>query len=315
MTRRIFTLLLTFIYLQTHAQNDFKGELKKLADIVTQQIKQKGNKRCAVVSFTDMQNNETELGKYLAQQFNGMLFRNGLDLVDRRRIDVLMNENQMSAKGLLDPKTQVKLGELAGIEVIIVGSTTPLEKTIELVISGIDIAKGSSIAAAEGSIPRTDALNNLLSSSIVEGERKSAVQNIPPLPNVATQDNSNNLMGDKKLDLLKESCFNGNGNQGQVCFENQMAKALVLYAIRGVTDYTPDILIGKDTRNCSPLIFTGSGYGKKINFNTTYQFYFHTTEEDTQRRYGKMSVVVEGSKLLVRVINPDRLYLSRTKPD
>ena len=201
--KTVLTLLMMTFCFMAQAQNEPKIELKKLADDLTQQIKEKGNKRLAVASFTDMQNYETELGRYLAQQFSNVLIRNGLDVVDRSRIDVLMNENKMSAKGLLDPATQAKLGKLAGIEIIIVGSTTPLDKTVELTISAIDITRGSSIAATDGAITRTEAINNLLRSNV--GKENGSIHDSPFVPMTPNQDVGSALMGDKKLDLPKET--------------------------------------------------------------------------------------------------------------
>lgn len=309
----ILTFVCCIFCLIASAQNDYKTEIKKLADDLMQQLKQKGNKRLAVASFTDMQNNETELGKYLAQQFSTALIRNGLDVVDRSRIDVLMEENKMNAKGLLDPKTQAKLGQLAGIELIIVGSTTPLDKTVELNVSAIDITKGSSVAATDGTITRTEAINNLLRSNVGNSGGNGSAQNTPFVPITENKDVANVLMGDKKMDLSRETCFSrGDHYLGQVCFENVLKQPLVLYLINRTSfkKYSPNTLIGTNARNCSPLILTG----KDSNQNTDYDFFFHTTEqEENNRKYGKMTVTVEGCKVVIRAINSDRLYLSKTK--
>lgn len=307
----ILTLLLGMFCLTALAQNDYKAEMKKLADDLTQQLKQKGNKRLAVASFTDMQNNETELGKYLAQQFSSVLIRNGLDVVDRSRIDVLMDEKKMGAKGLLDPKTQTELGKLAGIEVIIVGSTTPLDKTVELTMNAIDISKGSSIAATDGTITRTEAINNLLRSNVGSGGNGSS-QNTPFVPITQNQDIANALMGDKKMDLSKETCHNGGYYYGQVCFENILKQPLVLYYIKGSSNYIPETMFGANARNCTPLLYTGTTSVQNAN----YEFYFHTTEEEHNNwKYGKISATVEGCKVVIRAINTDRLYLSKTQPN
>jgi TolB-like protein len=306
----ILTLLLIVFCFVADAQNEPKAELKKLADDLTQQIKQKGNKRLAVASFTDLQNNETELGRYLAQQFSNVLIRNGLDVVDRSRIDILMNENKMSAKGLLDPATQAKLGRLAGIEIIIVGSTTPLDQTVELTISAIDITRGSSIAATDGGISRTEAINSLLRSNI--GKENGSVQDSPFVPVSSNQDVGSALMGDKKMDLPKETCNKGVSYFGQVCFENLLKQPLVLYYIDGPRNYVPKTLFGANARNCTELIYTGAS----SNQNVSCAFYFHTAEEEASKwRYGKMSVIVEGCKVVLRAINTDRLFLSKNKPD
>ena len=306
-------LLYLTIIPSLRAQSDFKQELKKLADDLTQQIMQKGNKRLAVASFTDMQNNETELGKYLAQQFSGFLIRNGLDVVDRSRIDVLMKENKMTAQGLLDPQTQVKLGQLAGIELIVKGSTTPLDKTVELTISGIDISRGSAIAATDGSIPRTEAINDLLRSKT--GSGNSSTGDTPFIPKVDNQDIMGALMGDKSIEMKKGSCEDYGDYIGQVCFENTLKQPLVLYKIIGGNKpYFPNMLIDVNGRNCTEIL----NYAYKVNKleEVSCSFYFHTAENDeSKRQYGKMPVNMEPCKTKVRVINSSRLFLSKTQPN
>ncbi|MFN8349484.1 MAG: FlgO family outer membrane protein [Spirosomataceae bacterium] len=295
------------------AQTDFKQELKKLADDLTQQIKQKGNKRLAVASFNDLQNNETELGKYLAQQFSGFLIRNGLDVVDRSRIDVLMKENKMTAQGLLDPQTQVKLGKLAGIEIIIVGSTTPLDKTVELILSAIDITRGSAIAATDGTITRTEAINDLLRSKT--GSGNGSTGDTPFIPKVDNQDIMGALMGDKSIEMKKGSCEDQRDYIGQVCFENTLKQPLVLYKISGGNSpYYPNLLIDVNGRNCTEIL----NYAYKVNKleEVSCSFYFHTAENDESKRlYGKMPVNMEPCKTKVRIINSSRLFLSKTQPN
>ncbi|GAB4051911.1 hypothetical protein GCM10028810_51790 [Spirosoma litoris] len=273
--------------------------------------------RLAVAPFTDQQNNVSELGKFLAQQFSVYLIRNGLDVLDRSRVDVLMNENKMSANGLLDPKNQAALGQLAGIQLIVVGSTTPTGKSIELVITAIDVVRGSGIAGTDGSISRDNALNDLLRSTVKPGGGSSSSQETSSINtgNSTGQDLNYTIMGDKKMDLPKTTCLDGIGNnKGQVCFENITKQALILYQVKDSSiPYRPNVLIGTNGRNCSPLLDT-SGYDKIGN--KTYEFYFHMAEEEEEnRQYGKMPLVVEGCKVIVRVINNERLFLSKTKPN
>jgi TolB-like protein len=313
----ILVFALCFFFDAAYAQNDSKQELKKLADDLTQQIKQKGNKRIAVASFTDQQNNVTELGKYLSQQFIVNLIRNGLDVVDRSRIEDLMEENKMSSKGLLDPKNQAKLGQLVGIEVIIVGTTTPSDKSVELIITALDITRGSGIAGTDGSITRTDAINDLLRSNVKVGGGSSSIQETPNINN-SSKDLGYTLMGDKSFDMEIKNCLDINSKQfGQICFENTLKMPLVLW--KSQEDYNEiNMLIGSGARNCTNNLFLGYAFDKtkgKELISNNYTFLFHTTEQnENERRYGKIQVLVEGCKVKTRVINADRLFLSKTKP-
>ena len=317
LTKTLLSMVLGFCLNTTFAQNDSKQELKKLADDLTQQIKQKGNKRIAVANFTDQQNNVTELGKYLSQQFIVNLIRNGLDVVDRSRIEDLMEENKMSAKGLLDPKNQTKLGQLAGIEAIVTGTTTPSDKSVELIITVLDIARGSGIAGTDGSISRTDAMNDLLRSNVKSGGGSSSVQETSTINMTTTKDLGYALMGDKTLDMEIKNCQEGNGRQyGQICFENTLKIPIVLWKSEQDNDEF-NMMIGSGGRNCTNNLYLGyidKTKGKEF-ISKNYTFLFHTTEENEDSwKYGKIQILVEGCKVKTRVINADRLFLSKTKP-
>ena len=307
----IVTAFILLIIPNGYGQSDFKTELKKMADDITQQIKQKGNKRVAVANFTDMQNNETELGKYLALQFSNYLIRGGMDVVDRSKIDFLMEENKMTSKGLLDPATQAILGKLAGIEVIIVGATTPVNKAVELNISAIDIVRGTSFAATDGSIPRSEAINDLLRATVRPTISSAAAQNSPAVASQNGLETGYILMGDKTFEMKKGDCLDGSQYFGKVCFENSTKDPLVLYRYAGSPGWSdPNILIAPGARNCTGKIYMGQDTGSK-----SFSFYLKTPEEDEhQQRYGKVIVDMETCIIKVHVLNTNRLYMSKTKP-
>lgn len=71
----------------------------------------------------------------------------------------------MKADGLLDPKTVIKLDDMAGIEVIITGTVTPMDNSIKLTVKATDVTRGVVIAAEYGSVPRTEAINDHLAQS------------------------------------------------------------------------------------------------------------------------------------------------------
>ncbi|GHB88955.1 FlgO family outer membrane protein [Persicitalea jodogahamensis] len=314
---RITLLLLCLVAITStgFAQTDHKQELKKLAEDIIQQVKARDVKRLAVASFVDQQNNVTELGKYLAQQFSVSLIqnglKNGLEIVDRSRIDMLMEENKMNSQGLLDPENQAKLQKLAGIEVIITGTTTPLDKTVELTLSGIHLSKGSAIAATNGTIIRTEAINNLLRSSVGRTEGGSNSSKTPFLPDAPGQNENlwTILMGDKFIDMKKEDCLQNGMYHGQVCLENTTKEALVVSHIYGGSNYKPNMLVAPGARNCTANIRTQSTTGI-----LSVRFVLHTVEEDTNRKYGSMNVNVDGCKVTVRVIDNNRLFMSKTNP-
>lgn len=311
----LFMLLSLSLFSEAQTKNDFKPELKKLTDDLAQQIKSRGNKKIAVANFVDLQGNITELGRYLAQQFSVNLIRNQMDVVDRSRLDILMEENKMSGKGLLDPKNQAKLGQLAGIDIIVTGTTSPFDNTVEITVSAIDVSRGSACAAADGTIPRTEAINALLRNQVGGTSSGGSISNSPYIPNMPdkNQDPSEALMGDRTIDLPKSQCVRSSYIFGQVYFENTLKEDLVLSRSVGLNIfYGHDVKIAAGTKNYSQLLDVN--HNSMVNASYEYVFEFHTAEEDENVwKYGSMSVVVNGCKVKVHTINTNRLFLKKRR--
>lgn len=297
-------------------ESDIDTKLEKMASQLSERIRTAGKTRVAVVDFTDLQSNVTELGKYLADNFQGALVNNQLRVINRTRLSQLLEENKLTAQGLLDPANALKIGKAASIEVIIIGTLTPIDdRSIAINALALDVQGAEAIASAKISLVRTSSLNDLLRSNVKVGGGNSSTQETPFIPNVQNQDLSDALMGDKSIDMKKENCTDNYYYYGQVCFENITKQPLVLYYVHGSgNNYYPKLLIGTQTRNCTENLFIASktDSGRSISYN----FYFHTTEEDESKRlYGKIPVDVEACKVKVRVINSSRLFLSKTRPD
>ncbi|GAB4051907.1 FlgO family outer membrane protein [Spirosoma litoris] len=311
----LFLLLFLFCSGYSQAQDsDIDTKMQKMATQLAERIRATGKNRVGVADFNDLQGNVPELGKYLAENFQGELVNNKLRVINRQRLSDLLNENKLTAQKLLDPANALIIGKAAGMEVIVTGTIAPIdEHTVAINVLALDIQGAEAIASAKTKLNRTVAINDLMRSTVKQGGGSGSLQEVSTMPTVTSQDKNIGyvLMGDKTLDLSKETCLSGH-NYGQVCLENILKQPLVLYQANGRHTYYPNILIGTNARNCAPLFLTNTN--NKVE-NTNYDLFFHTTEEDeASRRYGKISIVIEGCKVITRVINTDRLFLSKTKP-
>src|SRR4051812_10896587 len=75
------------------------SDLRNLADSFSVTLSKLSKKTVAVVDFTDLQGNVTELGRYLAEQMSVALAaaHNGIEVVDRTHIKVLIQENKLNS--------------------------------------------------------------------------------------------------------------------------------------------------------------------------------------------------------------------------
>jgi TolB-like protein len=106
-----------------------------------------GKRSVAVVDFTDLQMNVTELGRYLAEEFQSAIVMQatGYKVIDRTHIKAILQENKLSSTGLIDPQSARQLGRIAGVESLITASITPLGDNVHLSIKLLDAS------TAEGS--------------------------------------------------------------------------------------------------------------------------------------------------------------------
>ncbi|MFN8349487.1 MAG: FlgO family outer membrane protein [Spirosomataceae bacterium] len=150
------TLLLFMIALATTAfaqgKTSFENTLEEMASQMATDLLRAGKKRVAVTSFLNAQLKPNEAGNALAEEFSALLFSKKLTVIDRSRLDVLMNENAIGAQSLVKPSEVAKLGRLAGVQVVITGLLSQAGANTKLVLKGIDVEEATVIAAATGII-------------------------------------------------------------------------------------------------------------------------------------------------------------------
>jgi len=143
-------------------------EIRSVADTLAEALVKHGKKDAAVVDFTDLRGNVTELGRHLAEQLSVALATNdkGIDVVDRMHLRSIMQENKLGTSGLIDPSTVRKLGQIAGVGVLVTGSLTPFGDSVELTVKALDSATARIVGASTIDIPRTKAIQDLLDRDI-----------------------------------------------------------------------------------------------------------------------------------------------------
>jgi len=164
----------------------YENEIKDLSSVMTVNIANAGKKTVAVVDFTDLQGNVTELGRFLAEEFSVALAGSGkgFEVVDRTHLKSIITEHKLSATGLIDPQTARKLGKIAGVDALITGTITPFGDSIRLSVKVLDTETAKMISASSGNIARTKAIEELLARGIevatASGGRPIAMRSAPP---------------------------------------------------------------------------------------------------------------------------------------
>jgi len=159
-------------------------DLKPVAANLGAQISASGRKTVAVVDFTDLKGNVTELGRFLAEEVSVDLVgvAKGYEVIDRTHLKSILQENRLASAGLIDPQTARKLGQIAGVDALITGTITPLGETIRLSAKVLDTGTAKMIAATTADIPKTPAIDVLMKEGVggVQAENSATNSDTPP---------------------------------------------------------------------------------------------------------------------------------------
>jgi hypothetical protein len=149
----------------------YEGEVQGLCTELAGKIAVSGRSTIGVADFTDISGNATELGRFLAEEVAIELGNSGkgFRIIDRNHLATLLKEHKLSASGLIDPQTARKLGQIAGIDVIITGFLTPFGDAVHVTVKALETDTATMIASAKGSIPKSATIEALLSRGIADG--------------------------------------------------------------------------------------------------------------------------------------------------
>ncbi len=146
----------------------YESEINKLSATMAEKIAGANKGKIAVVDFTDLQGNVTELGRFIAEEFSVALAGagKGFKVVDRTHLKSIIRENKLSATGMIDPETARKLGKIAGVEALVTGTMTPFGDSVRISVKILDTATAEVIEANRGNIAKTQAIEELLARGI-----------------------------------------------------------------------------------------------------------------------------------------------------
>ncbi len=305
-SKRLFFLLLLFSGTKAFAQLEFDAQIKKMSDTLVSKLLKIGKKRVTVSNFVDLQGNTTEMGKYIAEAFSIELSNKPeLIVIDRSRLNSLLEELKLTEEKLTKPENALKLGEMAGVEFIITGTTVPLDNTVDITLKALDIQNGTSIAGQRGTIPRTDAINNLLNSSL--NNKNLPAANVNAGRKIDTKDKSaaDVIFEVGISDMRKIECeaYDGMNTNffGQACFENRTEYDLLLL-FNGVYS----LIIPRGGRICCPKINVGNNWnGNSVGIKDN-TFFFKTTNTSPEKT-GTFVLTLEKCKIKSVVLTKNNL--------
>lgn len=312
--KKIFIItFLNFLLVNTFAQDVLDQELKRLADQLAPKLLKQGNKKVAVINFTNLENQPTALGKALAEMFTIELTNTDLVLINRAQLNKLIEENKMMADGFIDEKEVVKLGQLKKVDIIVTGTATPMGKTILLTLQAIDIMQGTVIGGVKGNITSNEAIQSLMKDRVGDGIDEDRPR---PISDSKSRDESYSPGGESKIDQPLYKCVKGSKVSGEVYIENRTNVPFEVYQAKAYQHYNHSILIDAGSR-----VSYGNLYVKNVSRDDIsskkfpsrdYIFFVRTTEEqEEKRRYGQILITVDGCKITTKSIGKGSILFKK----
>ncbi len=162
------------------AGQSYDQQVRTLCASITDKLVAANKKSIAVVDFTDLDGNVMRLGRFLAEEVSVALASQakGFEVIERNQLKVILQEHKLSASGIIDPQTARQLGRIAGAEAIVTGSLTPFGDSVRMSVKVLDADTARMLAAATTDIPKTKAIEELLSRDRGDGV-VGAVATIP----------------------------------------------------------------------------------------------------------------------------------------
>ncbi len=141
-------------------------QIDNLASQIISGLNVRRTHKIAVVEFTSLEGKTSDLGKYLAEELTTRLFRTGrFQIVERQLLQKMMDEQKLSASGLVDAGTASKFGRVLGVDALTTGTLADLRTSVRINARLISVETGSVSAAASVSIPMTGEVRTLLNKA------------------------------------------------------------------------------------------------------------------------------------------------------
>lgn len=122
------------------------------------------------VAIVDFQENGSfdvkDVGKIVAEWFTTALVNTGrFDVIERRLLQQILDEQKMGMTGLIDPRSASRLGKVLGVKTVVSGTVQSYEGIYEINVRLLNVETGSIITAERFRGGSTSSLNRLVNDS------------------------------------------------------------------------------------------------------------------------------------------------------
>lgn len=133
------------------------------------------------VAVVDFQENGAfdvkDVGKIVAEWFTTALVNNGrFDVIERRLMQQILEEQKMGVTGLIDPRSASRLGKLLGVKTVVSGTVQSYDGISEINVRLLNVETGSIITAESFKGSSASSLNKLVNEAAAKIVRHFPLQ-------------------------------------------------------------------------------------------------------------------------------------------
>jgi len=168
------TLFLSILLLtiSSFGASNLELGVAEIGKSISDSMLQEGKKKIAVIEFSDLNDNVTDLGRFLAEELINELLKNkkekGYEIVERRQLNKVLKQLKLSSSGLLDPKSMKEVGKILNVDSIVTGSLTDLGNDIKVNARIISVESAMIISSASTKIPKVGSVAKLMGQNSVK---------------------------------------------------------------------------------------------------------------------------------------------------
>jgi TolB-like protein len=147
-----------------NAAESFDSQMTGFAQKLATQIQASGRKKVAVLDFADLQGNQTDLGRYIAEQLtvNLVEVRTNFNVVDRANLKRILDEHKLTISGLIEPDNAKKLGQISGVDALVLGNVIPLANDVQFTAKVIATDSAEIVGAAKVRVTKDEEIKALI---------------------------------------------------------------------------------------------------------------------------------------------------------
>ena len=140
--------------------------IKKVMDIqegdkVYQEMKKVT--RIAITEFT-YGNEFNDFTRNVQDMLYTNLIQRGMTVVEREKMEQVLNELGKSFSGMIDSSTAAEIGKMLGVEAIVVGTVADMGNSVDLRTRLVDVEKSAAITAAQIDVVKDPTITKILSN-------------------------------------------------------------------------------------------------------------------------------------------------------